>query len=126
MSPLTLTSTSDDSSQWTTMSERGANSVRPDDEMTGSEQEDGRMGGRLVSVPRCTRVDALEVPKGTSFADGDSDLDFRVNAQLLWSRDLQPPEEASLVLGLPVGTAVAVADRTAGRVGDSTLGANCP
>ena len=23
------------------------------------------MGGRLVSVPRCTLVDALEVPKGT-------------------------------------------------------------
>jgi len=84
------------------------------------------MGGRLVSVPRCTLVDALEVPKGTSFADGDSDLDFQVDPQFLWSRDLRPREEVSLVLGLPVGTAVAVADRMAGRIGDSTLGANCP
>ena len=55
------------------------------------------MGGRLVSVPRCTLVDALEVPKGTSFADGDSDLDFQVDPQFLWSRDLRPREEVSLV-----------------------------
>ena len=83
------------------------------------------MGGRLVSVPRCTRVDALEVPKGTSFADGDSDLDFQVDPQFLWSRDLEPREEVFLV-SVCRSDAVAVADRTAGRVGDSTLGANCP